>query len=60
MAGKSRLDILDERIRQIERRQDGDGVAAWLGALSDDQLHELHRRVCAGEPPATILEDMKL
>jgi len=55
MAGKARLDVLDEKIARLERARGGDALTAWVATLSDDQIAEIAARLDAGEDPAAII-----
>jgi hypothetical protein len=58
VAGKGRLDALEEKVAALKARAGGDQLAAWLRDLSDDELADLERRLDAGTPPALALMEM--
>ena len=57
MAGKPRLDMLEQKIARLERDRGGDALAAWVATLSDDQIAEIRRRLESGEDPAAVAKD---
>ena len=57
MAGRKKLDMIEERIDQITRARQGDALGAWLRTLPDDVFNELARRLDAGECPAALLKE---
>lgn len=57
MAGRKRLDAIEEKITRIERDRGGDVVAAWVRTLTCDQIAEIRRRLEAGEAPETVVKE---
>lgn len=60
MAGKPRLDMIEQKIARLERARGGDAIDAVLRTLSDDQLAELERRLTAGDDPETVAKEIGL
>lgn len=58
MAGKPRLDMLEQKIARIERARGGDALAAWVATLSDDQIAQIRARLEAGEDPVTVAKEI--
>jgi hypothetical protein len=57
MAGKPRLDMLEQKISRLERDRGGDALAAWVATLSDTQIARIRARLEADEDPATVAKD---
>lgn len=57
MAGKPRLDMIEQKIARLERARGGDALTAWVATLSDNQIAEIAARLDAGEDPATIITE---
>lgn len=57
MAGRAKLDVLEERIESLRTRQQGDAFAAFLRTLTDKQIAEFRARLERGETPETVLKD---
>ena len=58
MAGRKRLDQIEEKIAKVERARGGDVIAAFVATLTDAQLDEAQRRLEAGENPVTVAKDL--
>lgn len=57
MAGKPRLDMLEQQIARLERVRNGGALAAWVATLSDAQIAVIRARLEAGEDPQTVAKD---
>ncbi len=57
MAGRKRLDMIEERIARAERAQQGDAFERFLKTLTDRQIAEFRARLERGETPETVLKD---
>ena len=57
MAGRRRLDMIEERIARAERAQQGDAFERFLKTLTDRQIAEFRARLERGETPETVLKD---
>lgn len=58
MAGKKRLDQVEDRIAQLERARGGTAIDAFLRSLPDQQFEVLRTRLEAGEDPGTVLREI--
>lgn len=57
MAGRKRLDTIEERIARAERAQQGDAFERFLKTLTDQQINTFRARLERGEDPATVARD---
>lgn len=57
MAGRKRLDVIEERIARAERAQQGDAFERFLRTLTDRQITEFRARLERGENPETVAKD---
>lgn len=57
MAGRKRIDMIEERIARAERAQQGDVFERFLRTLTDRQIAEFRARLERGENPETVLKD---
>ena len=57
MAGRSKLDVLEDRIESLRTRQQGDAFAAFLRTLTDKQITEFRARLERGENPELVAKD---
>lgn len=57
MAGRKRLDVLQERIEWLAASRQDDVLGSWLRTLPDHIFYELARRLDAGETPENLLEE---
>ena len=58
MAGRAKLDVLEERIETLRARAAGDEVAAWVATLSSETIDEMERRLVAGETPEALAKEI--
>lgn len=57
MAGRKRLDVIEERIARAERAQQGDAFERFLKTLTDRQIAEFRARLERGETPELVARD---
>jgi hypothetical protein len=57
VAGRKRLDVIEERIARAERAQQGDAFERFLRTLTDRQITEFRARLERGENPETVAKD---
>lgn len=57
MAGRKKLDVLEEKITALERRGRGDALDQIVRALPTEVLKEFADRIKAGEPPADVFKE---
>lgn len=69
MAGRKRLDMLDEKIERLERERLTEPLDEFLATLTVDQLdaleralatnpEQIERRIASGEPPIDALKGL--
>ena len=58
MAGKPRLDMIEDRIARLERAQGEDVIDTFLRSLTDQQFAQLKARLEAGEDPVAALKEI--
>lgn len=67
MAGRKRIDMIDEKVARLERERQTEPLDAWLATLTVDQLDALERtltttpepierRIASGVPPIDALK----
>lgn len=60
MAGKAKLDVLEEQVERLRAQAHGDQLAAILRGFDFDTLGEMERKIVAGaDPVRTLLEYLK-
>lgn len=57
MAGRKKLDVLEEKITALERRGRGDALDQIVRALPTEVLKEFADRIKAGERPADVFKE---
>ena len=58
MAGKKRLDVIEEKIAAAKAAKRGDALGAFLATLSDETLDHMERRLVAGDNPEAVLREV--
>ncbi len=59
MAGRKRLDVIEEKIARAERAQQGDAFERFLKTLTNRQIAEFRARLERGENPETVVKDYR-
>lgn len=57
MAGRKRLDVIEEKLARAERAQQGDAFERVLKTLTDRQIAEFRARLERGETPELVARD---